>query len=58
MTTGLDKHDFQRKIVIVFLPIICDYVLNNERFGVNLFFIKIYYAINACATCTFTFGKC
>ena len=26
--------------------------------GANLFFIKLYYAITACTTTTFTFGKC
>ena len=38
--------------------LICDHDLTNYRFGANLFFIKIYYAIAACTTTTFTFGKC
>ena len=32
--------------------------LTNKRFGANLIFIKIYYAITACTTYTFTFIKC
>ena len=28
------------------------------RFGANLFIIKMHYAITACTTTTFTFGKC
>ena len=35
-----------------------DHGLTNERFGANLIFIKIYYAITACTTNTFTFRKC
>ena len=31
--------------------------LTNKRFGANLIFIKIYYAITACTTYTFTFIK-
>ena len=38
--------------------LICNHDLTNLRFGANLFFIKIYYAITACRTTTFTFGKC
>ena len=32
--------------------------LTNKRFGANLILIKIYYAITACTTYTFTFIKC
>ena len=35
-----------------------DHGLTNERFGANLIFILIYYAITACTTNTFTFRKC
>ena len=38
--------------------LICDHDLTNQRFGANLLFIKIYYAITACTTTTFTLGKC
>ena len=38
--------------------LIYDHGLTNKRFGANLIFIKIYYAITACTTYTFTFGKC
>ena len=38
--------------------LVCDHDLTNKRFGANLFFIKTYYAITACTTITFTFGKC
>ena len=38
--------------------LIYDYGLTKLRFGTNLFFIKIYYAITVCTTYTFTFGKC
>ena len=44
----------QRKIG----DLICDLDLTNQRFGANLFFINLYYAITACTTTTFTFGKC
>ena len=37
---------------------IYDHGLANKRFGANLIFIKIYYAITACMTYTFTFRKC
>ena len=37
--------------------LICDLYLTNKRFGANLSFIKLYYAITACTTNTFTFGK-
>ena len=30
----------------------------TKRVGANLIFIRIYYAITACRTYTFTFGKC
>ena len=32
--------------------------LTNKQFGANFIFIKIYYAITACTTYTFTFRKC
>ena len=35
--------------------VIYDYGLTNLRFGASLIFTKIYYAITACTTCTFTF---
>ena len=38
--------------------LICDHDLIYKRFGANLFFIRIYYAITACTTTTFTLGKC
>ena len=38
--------------------LIYDHGLTNQRFGANLIFIKIYYAITACKKYTFTFGKC
>ena len=38
--------------------LIYDHGLTNLRLGANLSFIKIYYAITACTTYTFTFGKC
>ena len=38
--------------------LIYEHGLTNSRFGANLIFIKIYYAITACTTCTFTFKKC
>ena len=37
---------------------IYDRGLTNKRFGAILNFIKIYYAITACTTYTFTFVKC
>ena len=37
--------------------LIYDHDLTKLRFGTNLIFIKIYYAITACKTYTFTFGK-
>ena len=38
--------------------LVSDHDLTNLRFGANYFFIKIYYAIFACTTTTFTFRKC
>ena len=38
--------------------LIYDHGLPNKRFGADLVFIKIHYAITACTTYTFTFGKC
>ena len=38
--------------------LVYDHGLTNKRFGVNLIFDKIYYAITACTTYTFTFRKC
>ena len=38
--------------------LIYNHGLTNKRFGSNLIFIKIYYAISACTAYTFTFGKC
>ena len=38
--------------------LIYDRGLTNKRFGANLLFIKIYYAITACTTDLLTFGKC
>ena len=38
--------------------LINDHGLTMLRFGVNLIFIKIYYADTACTTYTFKFGKC
>ena len=38
--------------------LIYDHGLTNKRFGANLIFIKIFYAITACTTYTFTFRKC
>ena len=37
--------------------LIYDHGLTNYPFGADLIFIKIYYAITACTTDTFTFGK-
>ena len=44
----------QRKIG----DLICDHDLTYLRVGANLFFIRIYHAITACTTTTFTFGNC
>ena len=38
--------------------LIYDHGLTNKRFGASSIFIKIYYAITAYMTYTFTFGKC
>ena len=38
--------------------LIYNHGLTNERFGANLIFIIFNYAITACMTYTFTFGKC
>ena len=37
--------------------LIYNHGLTYKRFGANLIFIKIYYAITACTTNTFSFGK-
>ena len=37
--------------------LIYDHDLTNKRFGANLIFIQIYYAITACTTYTVTFRK-
>ena len=46
------KNNNEGKLVIYDLSFL------QKRFGANLIFIKIYYAITACTTYTFTFGKC
>ena len=38
--------------------LIYDQSLTNLRSGANIIFSKIYYAITACTTYTFTFAKC
>ena len=38
--------------------LIYDHGLTNKRFGASFSVIKIYYAITACTTYTFTFRKC